>query len=470
METTFSPMEIPDITESVEDILLAEQPSYDIAALLEDIAGVPSYSDVPTRRKKTRDYYWFSPILTPLMNRYLADLVVCPRTEDEVKRVAAACARHRVPLTVRGGGTGNYGAAVPIRGGVVLETTGLREIKWIENGRARVQAGATLWDVDQAARAQGWEVRIFPSTKRQATVGGFYGGGSVGCGSVMHGGLREPGNLLALRVISVEEEPQAIELRDAETGQAARTYGATGIITELEIPLDPARSWRDVIVAFPTLDATVSAGYALTTDASLIKKQLSLLDAQAAAIIKPMGIEPPAGHPVLLSMVAPESLAAFQAKIESFGGKFIFEDDSIAADASTKRTPLYEFGFGHATLHLLSKIRPLASVQIVVLQPNINEKIAQATAYLGDEAFLYGEFFFYDGRASLDGSMTLRYTTAERIREVMAFLEGMNIPVSNPHTFTVESSRYKRVEGDQDGFKRRVDPLGLCNPGKMLGA
>ena len=34
--------------------------------------------------------------------------------------------------------------------------------------------------------------------------------------------------------------------------------------------------------------------------------------------------------------------------------------------------------------------------------------------------------------------------------------------------FTIEEgSGYRRVPGDQLGFKRRVDPLGLFNPGKM---
>ena len=40
--------------------------------------------------------------------------------------------------------------------------------------------------------------------------------------------------------------------------------------------------------------------------------------------------------------------------------------------------------------------------------------------------------------------------------------------VANPHVCTLEdSSRYKRADADQLGFKHEVDPHGLLNPGKM---
>ena len=49
-----------------------------------------------------------------------ATLIVSPKNEAEVIRVLAACHRHGVPVTPRGSGTGNYGQAMPLSGGVVL--------------------------------------------------------------------------------------------------------------------------------------------------------------------------------------------------------------------------------------------------------------------------------------------------------------------------------------------------------------
>ena len=55
----------------------------------------------------------------------LADIIVVPRDEADVIRVASAAARYRVPITIRGGGTGNYGRCVPVRGGAVLDMSSL---------------------------------------------------------------------------------------------------------------------------------------------------------------------------------------------------------------------------------------------------------------------------------------------------------------------------------------------------------
>ena len=110
--------------------------------------------------------------------------MVTPKDESEVIRVAAACAKYRIPLTVRGGATGNYGQCVPLEGGVVLDMAAMNAIEWQKPGWLRVQAGVKLWDIDAATRPNGWELRMHPSTKRSAQIGGFVAGGSGGAGSV----------------------------------------------------------------------------------------------------------------------------------------------------------------------------------------------------------------------------------------------------------------------------------------------
>ena len=88
-----------------------------LAALRADLEGVAMNDDPKYVAAKSKDYFWYSPILSAELDGMTGDLVVQPATEAEVARVAAACARRRVPLTVRGGGTGNYGQCVPMEGG-----------------------------------------------------------------------------------------------------------------------------------------------------------------------------------------------------------------------------------------------------------------------------------------------------------------------------------------------------------------
>ncbi len=116
-----------------------------------------------------------------MLNRQLrgcvAQAVISPRDEAEVIRAAAACVRYNVPITARGGGTGNYGQAVPLQGGIILDMTTLDAIEWQRPGMLRVGPGRKLIDIDRATRPNGRELRMHPSTRRTATIGGFVAGG-----------------------------------------------------------------------------------------------------------------------------------------------------------------------------------------------------------------------------------------------------------------------------------------------------
>ena len=77
----------------------------------------------------------------------------------------------------RGTGTGNYGQAMPLSGGVVLSLAEMNEIKSIKPGRVVCGPGVVLAELDHATRAHsGQELRMHPSTYHTATVGGFIAG------------------------------------------------------------------------------------------------------------------------------------------------------------------------------------------------------------------------------------------------------------------------------------------------------
>ena len=71
------------------------------------LAGLEFDDSDAGRERAATDYHWYSPILAEQLRGKRPDLVVRPLDVDEVLRLAAVCARHRVPITVRGGGTGN---------------------------------------------------------------------------------------------------------------------------------------------------------------------------------------------------------------------------------------------------------------------------------------------------------------------------------------------------------------------------
>src|SRR5712691_8000638 len=94
----------------------------------QEIGSVSSTVDERQLRQKSHDFHWYSPVLTPQLENCLADVVVTPQSEADIAAVVAAAVKHRVPLTIRGGGTGNYGQSVPLQGGALLDMTGFNKV------------------------------------------------------------------------------------------------------------------------------------------------------------------------------------------------------------------------------------------------------------------------------------------------------------------------------------------------------
>ncbi|MGL5035754.1 MAG: FAD-binding oxidoreductase, partial [Microcystaceae cyanobacterium] len=227
-------------------------------------------------QKLSLDYYHFSPVLTRQLADKRADLVVATTTEQEVLRLAQYCVAKRLPLTVRGAGTGNYGQCVPLKGGIVLDLSGQNQILSLEAGAAIAEPGVKMAALDRQAREIGWELRMAPSTYQTATLGGFLCGGSVGMGSINYGMISDRGNVRSLRIVTLEDQPQVLTLTGKETQAVLHAYGTNGIITQLEIALAPVYPWAEIIVCFEQFEAAIAFAQALAASDGIIKKQIAV--------------------------------------------------------------------------------------------------------------------------------------------------------------------------------------------------
>ncbi len=192
-------------------------------------------------KAKSRDFFWYSPVLKDRLDHVVADFVVSPKNEAEVIKVLKVCYAHDCPVTTRGAGTGNYGQAMPLAGGCVMHLRHMNHVQEIHPGRVITEPGVLLKDLDGACKDHsGQEIRMFSSTWATATIGGFIAGGSGGVGSCTWGSLRDLGNIIRLRVVTMEEEPRILEFTGEELARVSHAYGTNGIITEIEMPLAPA--------------------------------------------------------------------------------------------------------------------------------------------------------------------------------------------------------------------------------------
>jgi FAD/FMN-containing dehydrogenase len=437
-----------------------------VAKVMEALPRLDWTTDAALVRQKSRDFFWYSPVLKRQLNRVTGEAVVTPRDEAELCALLAAAHAHDVPVTPRGAGTGNYGQAMPLRGGIVLEMTAFDRLLWARPGVARAEAGCKLLELDaQLRREVGGELRFHPSTKRTATLGGFIAGGSSGIGSTSWGILREPGNILGLKVVTMEATPRVLELRGGDIQKANHAYGTNGVITELEMPLAPAWDWVDVVVAFPTLMGAARFADSFTRMDGVAKKLACVVPAPIPQRhFRAWGAKVPEGHSVAMLMVAPPFLELLPELAAAHGGVEILREASEAAEV-----PLYEHSWNHTTLQVLKTDKSITYLQTLFPAPGHLELIARLERMFGDEVLLHLEFVRFGGTVCAFGLQVVRFTTEERLAEIIRLHEEAGAPIFNPHAYTLEEGGMKRVDEAQLAFKREADPKGLLNPGKMAG-
>jgi FAD/FMN-containing dehydrogenase len=434
--------------------------------VIAELMGLDLIRDATQVAKLSQDYYHFSPILQAQLAQKVGDVVVRPVSEAEVIQVVKTCVRHQVPLTVRGAGTGNYGQAVPLAGGVVLDLSRLTAIEWIRPGLARVQPGVRLAALDKQAKPLGWELRMAPSTYRTATIGGFIGGGSCGMGSINFGMLSDRGNLHGVRVVTMEAEPRILELTGDAVQQVNHAYGTTGIMTALEVPLAPAYDWAECIVGFSGFMEAARFGQALSDADGIVKKLVSVFDWPIPSFFAPLQGSLVVGEAIAIVMVADSNLEALRALVADCGGVFRYEK---SAEEASRGTMLLEYTWNHTTLHARSSDPSWTYLQTILPRDPSLQLVEHLQQHFGDEVLMHLEFLRRGGVAVPGALQLVRFTTAERLNEIIEYLESKGAFVANPHVYTLEDGGSKQIDPVKLAFKKQSDPMGLLNPGKMRG-
>ena len=458
MNTAVSPLSLA--------ALASRTRTFDWERFADAIAPIETILNPAQVSKLSKDYYYFSPVLVEQLADKEGNIVVKPKDEAEVLRVAKACVKAKIPLTVRGAGTGNYGQAIPLVGGVVLDLSAMNAVKWIKPGAACVEAGTKLAAIDRVSRRQGWEIRMAPSTYRTATIGGFVGGGSGGIGSVMYGQLADRGNIHAVRVVTMEDEPRVLELRGDDVQQVNHAYGTNGIITELEIPLGPAYPWAEVIVTFDSFMQAARFGQALGDADAIIKKLISIHAWPIPSYFVALQDALPKGKAAALLIVSEADMSALHELADEYAGTLTYQKN---AESAAKGISLGEFTWNHTTLHARSVDDTLTYLQTVFPYDPDLKLLQHMHEHFGAEVIMHLEFLRSEGRILPAALQLVQYTTPERLREIIRYHEEKGAFIANPHTYLLEDGGRKTIDEKQLAFKEKIDPYGLLNPGKMRG-
>ena len=440
-----------------------------LAAFKSAIGDIPCYDDVKLVEAKSKDYFWYSPILKAQLDGCIGQLVVVPRNEVEVIMIAATVAKLRIPLTLRGGGTGNYGQCVPMEGGIILETTKLDRIIEITEGRVVCEAGARMERVEKAVAASGQMLSMFPSTKRLATMAGFVSGGSGGIGSLRNGMLRDGQNITYIRIVTVEAEPQIIELRGRDILKVQHAYGTNGIITAMDYALTPATEWLHTIALFDGYDRALAFAVE-AQDAGVNAFLMTVVERRFARFYKRLTDYFPPDHDAVFSMVAPDEAQTFAKRVAANGGR-ISLSKSLHEMETANLPPAWECGWNHTTLQAL-KHEPGEWTYLQVAYPRPFDPalaVRQQQRY-GEELYFHHEMARMGGEVQIFALPILRWASRERTYEIIHEMEQLDgCTIFDPHVITIEDGGMKEIDTTQIDFKRQADPFGLMNPGKTRG-
>lgn len=187
---------------------------------------------------------------------FLPELVLKPSDTAEVSAVLSYCNQQNIPVTVRGGGTGLSGGALPIHGGIVLSMERFNKILHIDerNLQARVEPGVITQVFQEAVIEKGLYYPPDPSSRGSCFIGGNIAHNSGGPRAVKYGVTKD--FVLSLEVVLADGsiiETGANVLKNSTgynlTQLMVGSEGTLGVVTAISFKLIPYPALNKVMLA-----------------------------------------------------------------------------------------------------------------------------------------------------------------------------------------------------------------------------
>src|SRR5213596_1964760 len=180
------------------------------------------------------------------LEKSLPNVVVLPRTTDQVIAIVTLCAKHSVPIIPRGAGTSLSGGVLAVTGGVMITLSRMSRILSVDhrNRRALVESGCVNAWITNAVKAHGLLYAPDPSSQPACTIGGNVATNSGGPHTLKYGVTTD--HVLGFEMVLPDgevvwlgtkpeggEEVDGYDLRGAVIG----SEGMFGIVTKVLVRL-----------------------------------------------------------------------------------------------------------------------------------------------------------------------------------------------------------------------------------------
>ncbi|NEM91437.1 FAD-binding oxidoreductase [Galbitalea soli] len=404
--------------------------------------------ELAARERASIDGAKLSPVIREQLPLGLADLVASPTTAEEIALAVGAAVRHGVPITPRGKGTGNYGQAIPMSGGLVLDLTKARAITEVGDGFITAEAGATMVALEQAANKAEQQILMYPSTA-QSTLGGFLSGGSGGTGSIKHGS-NSNGFVLALDVVHAVPDARLVHVEGEEAQAYVHNYGTAGIIARATVRLEPLQDWQGFFASFDRFEDALS----LIRPFADLDPTPRLVSADLPTLANALPDDPgiPADRSSLRAILDPATIEEATALVIAAGGRV---DDIRGGPQTSMKISMMSYNH---PIEWLQKAYPDRYFHVEVSGDALVDRIDEVHAvYEGGMLHIESQH----GRPI--GMLAGVYTSAEDVYAGFDKLTALGVGFHNPHQWFVDFEPARTA-----ALAATTDPNHLLNPGKLV--
>jgi glycolate oxidase len=426
---------------------------------------------------------------------FMPDAVVLPRDEADVRAVLLLANARRVPVTVRGAGSGSAGAAAPLRGGWVLQLAHWTGIEILSAASmAVVQPGAITAAVDAAAAEHGLFYPPDPSSVKHCSIGGNIATNAGGLRAAKYGVCRDyvfglEGFLPTGEFVRwggpLRKYASGYNLKDLWIG----SEGTLGVITKAVLKLVPRPAARHTfLLAFDSDESALEAAADLLAR-HVTPSVLEFLDAQTVACAERRNgfpVFPPSeGRPaapaaaVLLAEVDghPAAVADDAARVREWASSraSVFRETGDAAEAeklwNVRRTCSQAmFQLGNAKLNEDIVVPLQGYIPLIRFTREIMRRTGLATPTFGHAAD--GNFHIHIMYDRDDPAQCRR--AEDGILLMMKKVVELGGAITGEHGIGITKSPFLRIQHSpaeiaaMQAVKRALDPNNILAPGQIF--
>ena len=418
------------------------------------------------------------------------DVVLLPKTTEEVSRILSFCNAQKIPVTPRGAGTGLSGGAIPIHGGVCLSLEKMNRIVEIDakNLFAVVEPGVVTQTLQDEVEKQGLFYPPDPASKSACMIGGNIAHNAGGPRALKYGVTKDYVYGLEAVLPSGEVIRTGGKLLKNVAGYnltqlLVGSEGTLAVVTQATLKLVPLPRFRRTLLAPFDSVAAAAGAVAKVFQRGIVPCALEFMERSAVAAAEARkGQKFPHGDRAALLLVELDGLhePGVEADAETACAVCMEEgaSDVFVAETEEKRRLVWDLrrSIGEA----VKKISPYRELDCVVPRarlPELMDAIRAATERHGLTAISYGHAG--DGNIHVNilkrDLEPARWKAAlpEATRELFTRVVALGGTITGEHGVGYVQRDYLEIALGPvqldllKRLKRQFDPNGILNPGKI---